>query len=73
MGLTTGGVLTQLLEEWSQRVQFRTEPSPVTGFQLLHSAIVVAQGLPRPIGLRAGERSFGWRARGGRGGFFEER
>src|ERR1700686_1878567 len=65
-GLTTGGVLTQLLEEWSQRVQFRTKAGPVTGFQLLHSAVVVAQRLPRPIGLGAGERGFGWRP--GRGG-----
>src|SRR3954468_4464295 len=74
-GLTTGGVLTQLLEEWSQRVQFRTKASPVTGFQLLHGAVVVAQRLPRSIGLRAGERSFGWRPRrwGGRSGFLEER
>src|SRR3984893_16217612 len=44
-GLTTGGVLTQLLEEWSQRVEFRTKASPVTGFQLLHGAVVVAQRL----------------------------
>src|SRR6202043_2703518 len=74
-GLTTGGVLTQLVEEWSQRVQFRTKASPVTGFQLLHGAVVVAQRLPRPIGLGAGERSFGWRPRrrGGRSGFLEER
>jgi hypothetical protein len=33
-------VLAQLLEEWSQRVQFRTKAGPVTGFQLRHSAIV---------------------------------
>jgi len=64
-GLTTGGVLTQLLEEWSQRVQFRAKAGPVTGFQLLHSAVVVAQRLPRPIGLGAGERGFGWRPRRG--------
>ena len=65
-GLTTGGVLTQLLEEWSQRVQFRAKAGPVTGFQLLHSAVVVAQRLPRPIDLGAGERGFGWRPwRGG--------
>src|ERR1700738_2167359 len=74
-GLTTGGVLAQLLEEWSQRVQFRAKVSPITGFQLLNSAVVVAQGLPRSIGLGAGERRFGWRPRGrrGRGGFLEER
>jgi hypothetical protein len=54
-GLTTGGVLAQLLEEWSQRVQFRTKASPVTGFQLLDSAVIVAERLPRSIGLRAGE------------------
>src|SRR5207248_10035276 len=74
-GLTTGRVLTQLLEEWSQRVQLRTKASPVTGAQLLHGAVVVAQRLPRSIGLRAGERSFGWRPRrrGGRSGFLEER
>src|SRR5580700_4248817 len=64
-GLTTGGVLTQLLEEWSQRVQFHAKAGPVTGFQLLHSAVVVAQRLPRPIGLGAGERGFGWRLRRG--------
>src|ERR1700731_69177 len=64
-GLTTGGALTQLLEEWSQRVQFRAKAGPVTGFQLLHSAVVVAQSLPRPIGLGAGERGFGWRPRRG--------
>src|SRR5260370_9544521 len=79
-GLTTGGVLTQLLEQGPQRVQFRTKAGPVTGFQLLDSAVVVAQRLPRPIGLGAGERSFGWRpqgrggrGRGGPGGFLEER
>src|SRR5262249_49862407 len=59
-GLTTGGAPTQLFEEWSQRVQFRTKASPVTGFQLLDSAVVVAQGLPRSIGLGAGERRFSW-------------
>src|ERR1700736_4899951 len=64
-GLTTGGVLTQLLEEWSPRVQFRAKAGPVTGFQLLHSAVVVAQRLPRPIGLGAGERGFGWGPRRG--------
>jgi hypothetical protein len=58
-GLATGGVLTQLLEEGSQRVQFRTKAGPVAGSQLLDSAIVVAQRLPRPIGLGAGERDFG--------------
>src|ERR1700730_2411711 len=74
-GLTTGGVLTQLLEEWPQRVQFRAKASPVTRFQLLYSAVVVAKGLPRSIGLRPGERSLGWRprGRGGRSGFLEER
>src|ERR1700722_6259465 len=53
--LMTGGVLAQLLEEWSQRVQFRAKAGPVTGFQLLHSAVVVAQRLPpdRPRGRRA--------------------
>jgi hypothetical protein len=39
-GLTTGGVLAQLLEQWSQRVQFRTKAGPVAGFQLPDSAIV---------------------------------
>ena len=74
-GLTTGGVLAQLLEQWSQRVQFRIKAGPVAGFQLLDSAIVVAQRLLRAIGLGAGEPGSGRfpRGRGGRGVFLEER
>ena len=34
-----------------------------TGFQLLDSAVVVVERLPRAIGLGAGERGFGWRSR----------
>jgi hypothetical protein len=77
--LTIGGAPTQLLEEWAESVQFRAKASPVTGFQLLDSAVVAAQRLARSIGLGAGERGFGWRpkGRGGRGrgggsGFLEE-
>ena len=54
--LTTGGGLAQLLEEGSQRVQLRTKAGPVAGFQLLDSVVVVAQRLPRAVGLGAGER-----------------
>ena len=59
--LLTGGALAQLLEEGSQSVQLRAEASPVTGFQLLDSAVVAAQRLLRSIGLGAGDRGFGWR------------
>src|SRR6266446_6679197 len=79
-GLTIGGAPTQLLEERAERVQLRAKASPVTGFQLFHSGVVVTQRLPRPIGLGAGERGFGRRprrrggcGRGGGSGFFEER
>src|SRR5262249_56125598 len=58
-GLTTGGVLAQLLEERSQRVQFLAKAGPVAGFQLLHGLIVVAERLARSIGLGAGECGFG--------------
>jgi hypothetical protein len=40
--LTTGGVLAQFLEEWSQRIQFCTKTGPVTGFQLLDGAIAAS-------------------------------
>ena len=46
-----------------KRVQLRAKTSPVAGFQLLDGAIVVAERLARSIGLRAGERGFGWRPR----------
>jgi hypothetical protein len=59
--LTIGEAPTQLLEEGSQCVQFRAKATPVTGFQLLDSAVVVAERLARSIGLGSGERGFGRR------------
>lgn len=51
-------LLIQLLKDVPQRLQFRAEPTPVTGFQPFHSLAIMIEGLSGAIGRRAHK----WRA-----------